>query len=238
MKNITKTELKKVKAPEFTETWHPVSHGHVVDAIDHGVKELGLDVKSQRFELNKNQANMFGSYRVQVSNGGNSTEPMIGFRNSTQKNFAVGVTAGLQVIVCSNMVFSGDYVEFRRHTKRLDLDELRELAKRAIEQVVNRTTEIDQWQNKLKAIETDDGSLKTMTYDVMAEKIVPASRFHEFVKCTQEEVELNGECLYSFYGGVTRVIRNDSIRNITQRSSAIMEFLNLRYGEVIEEVKL
>ena len=57
----------------------------------------------------------------------------IGIRNSHDKSFSAGLTAGICVMVCSNMAFGGTNVIKRRHTSGFDLTELVSIAMNSLE---------------------------------------------------------------------------------------------------------
>ena len=57
----------------------------------------------------------------------------IGLRNSHDKSFAVGLSAGISVTVCSNLAFGGTAVIKRRHTSRIELTELGDVAMTELE---------------------------------------------------------------------------------------------------------
>ena len=57
----------------------------------------------------------------------------IGIRNSHDKSFAVGLSAGIVVCVCTNLAFGGTTVIKRRHTSGIILAELIERAVASLE---------------------------------------------------------------------------------------------------------
>ena len=57
----------------------------------------------------------------------------IGLRNSHDKSFSVGLSAGISVMVCSNMAFGGSTVIKRRHTSRIELTQLVDIAVNELE---------------------------------------------------------------------------------------------------------
>lgn len=57
-----------------------------------------------------------------------------------QVKMATGITAGTRVFVCDNLAFSGEFVEFRKHTKGLVYDELEFMAYRAMKKMVANLT--------------------------------------------------------------------------------------------------
>ena len=57
----------------------------------------------------------------------------IGIRNSHDKSFSVGLSAGICVCVCSNLAFGGSTVIKKRHTSGLELTELIDVAIESLE---------------------------------------------------------------------------------------------------------
>ena len=46
----------------------------------------------------------------------------LGFRNSHDKSFALGLTVGIRVICCDNLAFGGEQTLNRKHTSRIELE--------------------------------------------------------------------------------------------------------------------
>jgi len=57
---------------------------------------------------------------------------MIGYRNSTNKKWAVGFVAGALVMICANGMISGDIITIRRHTGSI-VEDLRLIVKQAFD---------------------------------------------------------------------------------------------------------
>lgn len=220
---VTEAEVRAVPAVEGTETWNPVHHGLVIDAVEHAIQEKGLGIQDKRFELTTGGGNLFASYRLDQGRDGVNWQ--IGFRNSTTKRFAVGITAGTFTIVCSNLVFAGDFVEFRKHTKGLDMNELFSMAGRAIETTVERLEQLENWQLELKSIPLSQRHMRILSFEAMRKQAFPASRFHRFLEAYREEIALNGLTLYSFYHSITRTIRDQSLNQISRRSEVLNQLV-------------
>ena len=117
-KFVSKDEIAQVPTPGPTESWHPVPHVEVIDAVTEVVHNHGRK--------------MFGVMRINRSSSPEWTR-CIGIRNSHDQSLAVGLTAGISVLVCSNLCFGGSMVLKRRHTSRIDLTGLVELAMTELE---------------------------------------------------------------------------------------------------------
>ena len=48
-KSVTEGLVRSIPEPEFTDTWHPVSHAKVLDALEASVHNVGLDIVSKQY---------------------------------------------------------------------------------------------------------------------------------------------------------------------------------------------
>jgi hypothetical protein len=153
---------------------------------------------------------------------GTETKVNLGFRNSVCKSFPVGVCSGTHVMVCSNGCFSGEFVEFRKHTGRLDFDELLEIGGRSVIKVVEDGKKMITWQNDLHQFELDEIPFKALTYDAMEEGVIAPQNFHDYLEAWEAEVEISKErTMYEFHGAVTRMIREKSLFVITKHTKSL-----------------
>ena len=115
--------LKSIKPPKKTNTYTPISHFEILEKINQYVpnhwKKEGYHIK-----LTKKGNQLFGTADFKISGYNNLIT--IGFRNSYDKSISVGVCSGAKVIVCSNLMFTGDIVKIRRHTANIlkDIDQI------------------------------------------------------------------------------------------------------------------
>jgi hypothetical protein len=204
-----------------------VSHEKVINALQLAVKNTGMEVTKRNYTLSASGMNLFGSWVLNQEDNG--MRWMVGFRNSMRKDFAVGICAGNHVIACSNMMFKGDdFIEFRRHTGRLTLDELLEIAKRSFIGLIDRMKSLADWHKNLKnrAINQDD--FKILTFDSMKKDVFPPQQFPKFIECYEMEKKIGegNESLYQFNGAITRLVRNQSLFNINDRTTRLTRVLN------------
>ncbi len=122
-KFVTRDEIAKVPTPACTESWHPVAHSEVIDAVTDVVKMHDWQILDEQYGLAREGQMMFGVMRINRSSSPDWSR-CIGIRNSHDQSFAVGLTAGISVMVCSNLAFGGSMVLKRRHTSRIELSVL------------------------------------------------------------------------------------------------------------------
>ena len=56
--------------PEFTKTWHPVSHSKVISSLETAVKDAGIAVSNRQYSLGQEGLNMFGVWELDVQSNG------------------------------------------------------------------------------------------------------------------------------------------------------------------------
>ena len=122
-KFVGRDEIALVPTPTATASWKPVPHSDVIDAVTDVVKAHRWTIIEEQYGLARDGQRMFGVMRI---NRSSSTEwsRCISIRNSHDRTLALGLSAGLSVRVCSNLMFGGSTILKRRHTSRIELNGL------------------------------------------------------------------------------------------------------------------
>ena len=131
-KFVSRNEVALVPTPEASESWKPVPHIDVIEAVSEVVQAHKWQILDENFGLAREGQKLFGVMRINKSNSSDWSR-CIGLRNSHDKSFAVGLSAGISVTVCSNLAFGGTTVIKRRHTSRIELTELVDVAMTELE---------------------------------------------------------------------------------------------------------
>ena len=131
-KFVSRYEVALGSTPSGTESWKPVPHMDVIEAVTDVVKAHNWQILDENFGLAREGQKMFGVMRINKSNSSDWSR-CIGLRNSHDKSFAVGLSAGISVTVCSNLAVGGTTVIKRRHTSRIELTELVDVAMNELE---------------------------------------------------------------------------------------------------------
>jgi hypothetical protein len=114
-------DLSMIAVPERTETYIPVSHQELITRVKKaGMLHYGREPISQKLETNQRGQQLFGSMVFPSDSKGSDIS--IGFRNSYDKTLPIGLCAGSQITVCSNLMFVGDIVKLRKHTQNIEDD--------------------------------------------------------------------------------------------------------------------
>jgi hypothetical protein len=114
--------LNTIGLPEETDTFKPIAHSVLVDAVEEALAFRHIKIERSEFAVSKDGMKCFGLLEVnQVYEG---IRFAIGLRNANDKSMRLGMVAGYRVFVCDNMALSGDFKPLlAKHTKNLDLIE-------------------------------------------------------------------------------------------------------------------
>lgn len=225
-RRASEQEVRAVPEPEFTETWHPLGHDKVLTALEKAVETAQITVTKKEYSLNQEGLNMFGVWNLDVQDDGMNWA--MGIRNSLNKKFAVGVCAGSHVFVCDNLAFTGQFIEFRKHTGQLNMEELYALAGRAVTGVTKKMNIFAEWHGQLKNFPLDDTAFKVLTFESMRRQVFAPSKFRKFLDCYEEENDqtAHSESLYAFHGAVTRLMRGQSLFQVQRDSDKLNRIID------------
>jgi len=221
--------VKTLPQIDRTETWNPLSHTTVIEALEKATQANGVDVTDRSYSLARHGNQMFGVWHL-AGNGNNGSELVMGFRNSLDKSLAVGICAGQNVLVCSNLLFYGDqFIEFRKHSGKFTNDELIEIAGRAIPQIQKKGDEFDQWLSVLAEIALPEPERKQLTYDAVVDGVVPGSKVCQLHKLIEETSRYQSN-VYGWLQAVTELWKSGTIGYVSSRSGESKRFLDSYFG--------
>lgn len=119
---ITREELAQVPTPAATATHRPVPHHTIVEALVETLSFRQIGVVQEEYAISQDGMKMFGVLDLAI--GFEGCRFSIGIRNSHDKSFLLAITAGLRVLVCENMAFSGDFTPvLSKHSKHFSLQD-------------------------------------------------------------------------------------------------------------------
>ena len=131
-KYVSRSEVARTDTPCSTSTWRPVPHIDVIEAVTEVIKAHRWEIEGEKFGLASAGKRLFGVMELSSSSSP-EWHRCIGIRNSHDKSVAVGLSAGVSVLVCSNLAFGGTTVIKRRHTSGIVLAELIDRAVASLE---------------------------------------------------------------------------------------------------------
>ena len=121
---VSRADLMNVATPAATETWRPVPHYEVAELVTNEAKRRGYEIVREEYGMTAGGEKMFGVLRFKPENSGLEFTRALGVRNSHNKQFALGLAAGMAVFCCDNLSFSGDITIHRKHTSGIEIETL------------------------------------------------------------------------------------------------------------------
>jgi len=233
---VSEAVIRSAPEPEFTETWRPYSHGAVLDCLAAATKEMKFDVVRKDYSITKSLTRMFGVWEI----GNKSDDELgfaIGFRNSIDKHFAVGLCAGERVYVCDNLIFDSEFVLFRKHTGQLERDELQLIAIEAMKTVTNRFELLRNWHSKLKKIGLEHKEAALLTIAAMRKELIPPSNYPKFHELYFGKETKYTPTLHGWHGAVTELYKDQSLLTVQYKNAELNKFIHHEAPVFLSEKK-
>lgn len=167
---VTRNDLENVPTPRATASWKPVPHAQIADLVVEETKNRGYEIVSEEYGLNPMGTKMFGVLTFHP-NGHPEYTRCVGFRNSHDKSMAVGITAGLSVLVCDNLCFGGETVIQRKHTSGIEVERL---IPKAFESLNHQFIRLEQDVQGMKMMSITINTAKLLTVKAAELKIIPS----------------------------------------------------------------
>lgn len=131
-KVLTRKDLQTIAVPnrsDVSSQWKGVPHGVLADAVVARCKKLGFKITKETWYTNPNQSALWGAVDVSAKGTmfdldlGTPADFSVGVRHDNSGKYAVSFAVGARIAVCSNGMFTGDFVLKHKHTNRLELDQ-------------------------------------------------------------------------------------------------------------------
>jgi hypothetical protein len=120
---VPKEQLMQIVPPAPTGTWKPVAHGVLVNTLTKVLSNRGLAIKKEDYAIQREGNLLFDVMDLRWG-GTMDYYAALGLRTSNDKSFAIQIAIGARVIVCDNLLLSGELIALKRkHTAGLDLRE-------------------------------------------------------------------------------------------------------------------
>jgi hypothetical protein len=123
-RKVTLAELQQLPSPSGTDTHQVIPHQQVYEEIRDGLALRGLQVVATEFVVTNDEFNgkLFGV--LEVNHDFLGTRFAIGLRNSHDKSLRLSLVVGYRVVVCSNLMFKGDFYPLAaKHTRNFALQD-------------------------------------------------------------------------------------------------------------------
>jgi hypothetical protein len=216
-KNINEAELIRYPAPKWTDTWHPVGHAEAFQSALDGFEKIGVEITDTRVDLTCGGKRMFTTFEMHLSG---LKRFFVGLRNSYDKAFGLGVAAGLKMINCTNLMFNGEFLEVRRHTKGMDYEMLPNLIEQYLEQATGRTGTTGEWLDGLDMVGLTLRSTAVLTVKAMKVNALSPRQFHQFDSLMDSRYKKHKEVtLFTWHESLTECCNRFNLETVIRKTS-------------------
>lgn len=224
-------DVKKVKTPRATATWHPIPHHQLIETVKRTLAATNLKIGAEAHSLSHEGARYFGLLEIHGQNHSTDYSWILGLRNSNDQRFPAGLVAGMNVMVCDNLSFSGEVKFARKHTRFINRD-LPQLTERAIGLLLAKWHDQDRRIEAYKLHEIHDDQahdliIRSVDVGVCANSYIPRV-LKEWREPRHEAwVERNAWTLFNCF---TEVLKDGDLNQLSKRTEALHGLLDVAVG--------
>ena len=228
---VDRSALLRVPTPEPTSTWQPIAHAELLSQVESALPRYGLAKVSEAHGLTHDGARYFGLLEVRGPQHNEEYIQVVGVRNSHDKRLPAGVAAGSQVVVCSNLMFTGEIKVFRKHTSNI-LRDLPMLIGRAIEQLLARWHDQDRWIARFKNCSLSDRDAHDLTIRALDRGVICGSQIPKVLSDWREPqyAAFQRRTLWSWFNSVTEHLKGN-LPLLPRRTAALYGLCDAFVGE-------
>jgi len=117
---VTRDQVFAVPTPPRTKSHCPIPHGKYLASVQAMLVEHGMEITQEQHGLSQDGNKYFGL--LGLAHDREDYACTVGVRNSHDKTFPAGIVAGVRVLVCDNLSFSGEIKLSRKHTRHILTD--------------------------------------------------------------------------------------------------------------------
>ena len=168
---MTRADLEFIPVPESTDTFQPIPHKQLVDALDEALALRCFQIQRSEFAVSPDGMKMFGL--LEINDALDDVRFAIGLRNSNDKSMRLGLVAGYKVRICDNMMFQGDFNPLlAKHTKGLDLIEAVSLG---VDRIHRGFKPLERAIQTKRLMQITDDDARVLIYQAFLEEKFPIS---------------------------------------------------------------
>ena len=178
-RDVQHEQLAAIHAPPPTDTWFPVSHHQVMDAVSDTLQSAGFEIRQTRLSLSHDDARFFGTLDLthRISDVAGGVTLAVGVRNSVDKSFPIGFCCGTRVFVCDNLAFTSEIVVSKKHT-RFGQERYLEGISRAVTGLQQYQQTVGSWIERLQHWDLSEDAansylLRAYEQDIIGARLLP-----------------------------------------------------------------
>jgi len=234
MPTITVDELRAIDAPAPTKTWNPIPHYEIFEHVNGVLAELGISTIANRIDVDKSGNNAFITHKLDLGMDDTTRHPELGWRSSINKKFSYGITAGATIVVCSNLVFNGKWMQFQKHDQFLNGYMIREMTFKGVSHAIKETYKLSTWHDQMLEEKRSQHHADHLFMEMLRTGVISTKQILDLSNGYDEEKERYGETLYSIYNAATQTFRGLVLNTISEKSLLLNNLMKQDMGEIVD----
>ncbi len=247
---VTRQDMRHIPVPPpMGPRHHPYSFADFADNTVSAIERAGYSITGEEFAVQKDGMRVFGILKVSNSPDVSPAVPalassenvpalykpkwnlVVGVRGSNDQSVSRGLVIGSQVMVCSNLCFSGDLGKWnRKQTTNVESD-MPGIIRRAVDQLDRKNDELTVNFDSFNAAQVDRDGGDRILMDILRGGGFSASQFERAVEhwdrlpADLEEHSANGRTLWWLFNACTHGLKptgRNSNHNDKAHQSAII----------------
>ncbi len=158
---IKRDALALIETPEPTDTFQPISHHKLAESLIETLSFRHINVVEDEYVVSPDGMKMFGLLQLEATFL--DIRFSIGVRNANDKSMRLGLVAGYNVMVCSNMSFIGDFKPvLSKHSKHFNLEDALTIG---VDRIQKNWTPMQQELEHRRSVELNDNQARLLIYE-------------------------------------------------------------------------
>jgi hypothetical protein len=226
-----------VQTPARTASWQPIPHDRLIQTVQTTLDVSNLAIGTQAHSLTHGGMRYFGLMEIHSRTTISDDYCwVLGLRNSHDKTFPAGITAGASVFVCDNLSFSGEVKLARKHTRFIVRD-LPRLVQSAVGKLMERWHHQDLRLDAYRQADLSDQAahdlvIRAFDIGVCTNRHIPRV-LHEWRQPRHQEFHARN--VWSLFNGFTEALKG-GLLELPRRTEALHGLLDSFVGLRIAEI--
>ena len=158
---IKRDALALIATPEPTDTFKPIAHHLLANSLIETLSFRHINVVNDEYVVSPDGMKMFGLLQLEATFL--DIRFSIGVRNANDKSMRLGLVAGYNVMVCSNMSFVGDFKPvLSKHSKHFNLEDALTIG---VDRIQKNWTPMQQELEHRRNVQLNDNQARLLIYE-------------------------------------------------------------------------
>jgi hypothetical protein len=150
-----------IETPDATDTFKPIPHHALVESLAETLSFRHINVTRDEYVVSPDGMKMFGLLQLDATYL--DCRFSIGLRNAHDKSMRLGLVAGYNVLVCSNMSFHGEFKPvLAKHSKHFNLEDALSIG---VDRIQKNWKPMQQALEHRRTTELSDDQARLMIYE-------------------------------------------------------------------------